>query len=410
MRAYKYGGNVNENLLVLNSSDITFSDFFRSVNKEELSEEVKNTVDRIHKMAYRNDVVNNLNMSDDRILFIANNTMVKNPTAISSFGLQEWFISYQFLNRFYDKSWTDIDKVIRFMNLYIGHRFTDNSISDDERKELSELAKSINRQGFSEQYSGVLSPNIIAEIQGKEVEDVILETIEPIEIKPQFNEELEKERKNVAYMEQKIKAWDIAVKFEKNAQKAKELNAKIVGFKAALMFAKKKLAKIENENSVVEAVPTTPNTTEIIDVVETVEPVGSTTDSKESNSITFIFDGDEMTMRMTEFVDFIDDNSYLQRLDEKDETGEDIQINTYDDAKDYAVQKMGISVVSETYAEGGYIGFNELSKKVAKYYLDKPVPKSKQSVYGKTYSKKSADLIGVKVAAKVYRKKQQKQD
>ena len=60
------------------------------------------------------------------------------------------------------------------------------------------------------------------------------------------------------------------------------------------------------------------------------------------------------------------------------------------------------------YANGGSIGFESLSKKVAKRYEGKSVPKKYQKDYGKTYDKEEAKEVGDKVAAKVYRQQQGK--
>ncbi len=54
-------------------------------------------------------------------------------------------------------------------------------------------------------------------------------------------------------------------------------------------------------------------------------------------------------------------------------------------------------------AEGGRIGFEALSKKVAKRYEGKEVPSKYRSEYGSRYDKEEAKEVGDKVAAKVYR-------
>lgn len=64
--------------------------------------------------------------------------------------------------------------------------------------------------------------------------------------------------------------------------------------------------------------------------------------------------------------------------------------------------------MEQKFAKGGQtkgkrIGFKALAEKVSKAYEGKPVPSRYKSLYGKTYSKKEADLVGQKVAAKVYR-------
>jgi hypothetical protein len=62
------------------------------------------------------------------------------------------------------------------------------------------------------------------------------------------------------------------------------------------------------------------------------------------------------------------------------------------------------SKVSEKYAKGGDIGFEGLSKKVAKNYVGDKVKPKYQKEYGKTYDKAEAKEVGNKVAAKVYRR------
>lgn len=60
------------------------------------------------------------------------------------------------------------------------------------------------------------------------------------------------------------------------------------------------------------------------------------------------------------------------------------------------------------FAKGGKIGFEALSKKVAKRYVGKKVPEKFQNEYGKTYSPAEAKEVGDKVAGAVYRMQQAK--
>jgi hypothetical protein len=62
----------------------------------------------------------------------------------------------------------------------------------------------------------------------------------------------------------------------------------------------------------------------------------------------------------------------------------------------------------EKMADGGKIGFEALSKKVASRYAGKNVKPKYQGEYGKTYDKAEAKEVGDKVAAKVYRMQQGK--
>lgn len=64
--------------------------------------------------------------------------------------------------------------------------------------------------------------------------------------------------------------------------------------------------------------------------------------------------------------------------------------------------------IIETKGDGGKIGFEALSKKVAARYVGEKVKPQYQDEYGKTYSAEEAKEVGDKVAAKVYRQQQGK--
>jgi hypothetical protein len=64
--------------------------------------------------------------------------------------------------------------------------------------------------------------------------------------------------------------------------------------------------------------------------------------------------------------------------------------------------------IIETKGDGGKIGFEALSKKVAARYMGEKVKPQYQDEYGKTYSAEEAKEVGDKVAAKVYRQQQAK--
>lgn len=63
---------------------------------------------------------------------------------------------------------------------------------------------------------------------------------------------------------------------------------------------------------------------------------------------------------------------------------------------------------SKKMADGGAIGFEALSEKVAARYVGEKVKPQYQDEYGKTYSAEEAKEVGDKVAAKVYRQQQAK--
>lgn len=64
---------------------------------------------------------------------------------------------------------------------------------------------------------------------------------------------------------------------------------------------------------------------------------------------------------------------------------------------------------ANTFAQGGHIGFKNLSKQVAAQYKGKRVAPEYQYLYGKTYSAAEAQEVGEKTAAKIKRLKERKQ-
>ena len=72
--------------------------------------------------------------------------------------------------------------------------------------------------------------------------------------------------------------------------------------------------------------------------------------------------------------------------------------------QDYLLKEVN----KKSMAKGGKIGFEALSKKVAKRYVGKKVPEKFQNEYGKTYSPAEAKEVGDKVAGAVYRMQQAK--
>lgn len=75
----------------------------------------------------------------------------------------------------------------------------------------------------------------------------------------------------------------------------------------------------------------------------------------------------------------------------------------------FAEEATKIIIKGRNLEKGGKVSkFDKLSKKVAKSYKGKKVPKRFQSEYGKTYDAQEAREVGDKVAAKVYRLQQKK--
>jgi len=80
----------------------------------------------------------------------------------------------------------------------------------------------------------------------------------------------------------------------------------------------------------------------------------------------------------------------------------------YEDKMENKYGEDVIFEIIETKGDGGKIGFEALSKKVASRYVGEKVKPQYQDEYGKTYSAEEAKEVGDKVAAKVYRQQQAK--
>jgi len=167
MKLFKYGGTVSSNLIVVDTADIKFGQFFNGFDKSMLSDDESEMIKQIERLTIREDVKNAVTLSDDRLIFIANKLMVKYPGSRSEYGLNEWTIVYEFLMRFYDKSLFKLDDVIRFVNLWIGmHYAEDDGVSPDETVELVTL-------------SGILSgsPEKLKESYGEILPQFVMERI-----------------------------------------------------------------------------------------------------------------------------------------------------------------------------------------------------------------------------------------
>jgi len=86
----------------------------------------------------------------------------------------------------------------------------------------------------------------------------------------------------------------------------------------------------------------------------------------------------------------------------------DRKVSIFDPKRPYNLNPANFKNTLKKMAEGGKIGFEALSKKVASRYAGKNVKPKYQGEYGKTYDKAEAKEVGDKVAAKVYRMQQGK--
>ena len=165
LRLFRYGGAISKNLLLVNTADIKFVDFFNSFNVNEFDGITKKLINKLEAKIYSENIQENITMSDDRLIFIASRLMTKYPNSRIYFGLNEWIIVYEYLVRFYDKGVPNIDNIIRFINLYIGNNFTDgDEMTADEVEELLMLSENIRSNSFA--YDEFIPKFVIDAIMG----------------------------------------------------------------------------------------------------------------------------------------------------------------------------------------------------------------------------------------------------
>lgn len=165
MRLYKYGGLVSENLLTINTSDITLESFVNGFDKKKLDGNVLSAINKIMLKATRDESHMAINMSDDRLVFVAVKMMIKYPEARYVYGVTEWFLVYRYLIQFYDKSVPNIDQLIRFINLFIGRKFVDGvALTASEYKEYKQLADMVST---TSEYENILPKFVLESLESK---------------------------------------------------------------------------------------------------------------------------------------------------------------------------------------------------------------------------------------------------
>jgi hypothetical protein len=110
-------------------------------------------------------------------------------------------------------------------------------------------------------------------------------------------------------------------------------------------------------------------------------------------------------------VDVVLDGEVKETLIIRSRNKAEVRMMIEDMYEDKMEDKYGEDVmfeIIETKGDGGKIGFEGLSKKVAARYVGEKVKPQYQDEYGKTYSAEEAKEVGDKVAAKVYRQQQSK--
>lgn len=147
-KLYSYTGAVSENLLVLNSADIKAVDVFSKIDLSPIPSDAAIKIIVFINKIRENQRENEITFTDDRLIAAYYKIMCKYP---SNYGetKEDWFISYEYLTKYYDKGFTNIDNLIRFINLYLGQTFTSGIISDAELAEIKEVAVALSPFDYS---------------------------------------------------------------------------------------------------------------------------------------------------------------------------------------------------------------------------------------------------------------------
>ena len=362
-KVYSYKGAINQDLISVDTANIKVFEYIQSIDSSVLTDKEQELLSRLTISIVMNDANDSTTFSDVRFSYLFINMMLNSERRIKVTTIVDYIIYYQYLIAFYNKEIEDIDNMIRFVNLYIGHTFQKEKVSKAEIKELSNLAtdllnaindgKTIVEYTPAFIYEAISMADGITESEWQEEvskEDIVIEPKPKVEEVP-TNEDQEQDSDEIAeyktvistlteFIEEggtkeEIEEWTEVV------QTLKELIEEITG-KPFEGDTKMELGGIAQRYS-------TPHPFYKFQTGGLVERFSSPLPQTPK------FGGDPMMFK-----------------------------------------------------GGGKVGFSALAKKVAAAYKGKKVKPKYQKEYGKTYSASEAKEVGNKIAAKVYRAQQKK--
>jgi hypothetical protein len=367
-RIYNYGGQVEQGFLRIDLGQIPFYQYVsENIDYEKFQEAQQNIFKQLLLKIAESNQFEEITFNDKRLIFLVVKAIIKYPESLKHLvkGTQsmmeiEWIFVYQYLIDNYDKSLSELDSVIRFINLLIGytyipeHKFT--KAQADEFNELSDICKSV-----SIQYKGILPSFVLDSFdQNLQIDEneTITDVID-IEESPITKEQIEEQESG-----QEEKTDDAEVAIWKEAIVALQEEIALGGEPEEIAVFQEAIQALKEEIEIATGKP--------FNLEEMMELGGVA--QKFSSPLLLQFEQGGMVHRFS---------SPLPQTPKFG--GEPTMLKN-----------------------GGKIGFNALAKKVAAAYKGKKVKPKYQKEYGKTYSATEAKEVGNKVAAKVYRAQQNK--
>ncbi len=355
-KVYSYKGEINKDLISVDTADIKVFDYIQSIDSSVLTEKEQELLSRLTIAIVMNDATDSTTFSDVRFSYLFINMMLKNKSRIKVSTIVDFIVYYQYLVAFYNKEIGDIDNMIRFVNLFIGYTFQREKVSKAEIKELSGIATDLLNAINDGQTIAEYTPEFIYEAIS--MADGITES--------EWKEEASKED---IVIEPKPKVEEIIVE---------EDSAEIMEYKTVISTLTELIAEGGSDAEIAEWTEVIQTLAELIteitgkpfEVTQTMELGGVA--QKFSSPLLLQFEQGGVVHRFS---------SPLPQTPKFG--GEPTMLKN-----------------------GGKIGFNALAKKVAAAYKGKKVKPKYQKEYGKTYSATEAKEVGNKVAAKVYRAQQ----
>jgi hypothetical protein len=412
-KVYSYKGEINQDLISVDTADIKVFDYIQSIDSSVLTEKEQELLSRLTIAIVMNDATDSTTFSDVRFSYVFINMMLKNKSRIKASTIVDFIVYYQYLIAFYNKEVEDIDSMIRFVNLFIGYTFQREKVSKAEIKELSSVAKDLLNAINDGRTIAEYTPEFISEAIS--MADGITEA--------EWKEEASKE--------------DIVIEPKPVVEEVvsvEEDTAEITEYKTTIITLTELIAEGGSEEEIAEWTEVIQTLAELIE-----EITGKPFDAKQTMELGGIVQrfsspallqfqsgglvqrfgsplpqtpdfGGEPTMfnggGKTENKDAV----YIEYLNKDKKFQKDkIDFDTYEEAVAWGKKNLGnfnSDMIRYKFKRGGKIGFKALAKKVAAAYKGKKVKPKYQSQYGKTYSATEAKEVGNKIAAKVYRAQQ----
>jgi hypothetical protein len=360
-KVYSYKGEINKDLISVDTANIKVFEYIQSIDSSVLSDKEQELLSRLTISIAMNDANDSTTFSDVRFSYLFINMMLKNKSRIKVSTIVDFIVYYQYLTAFYNKEIDGIDEMIRFVNLFIGYTFQREKVSKAEIKELDSLANDLMIYLDNGYKIREYTPDFIYEAV-----DMALGITEA-----EWKEEVSKED---IVVETKPKVKEVVVEEEKTD------DAEVAIWKEAIVALQEEIALGGEPEEIAvfqEAIQALKEEIEIatgksFNLEEMMELGGVA--QKFSSPLLLQFEQGGMVHRFS---------SPLPQTPKFG--GEPTMLKN-----------------------GGKIGFNALAKKVAAAYKGKKVKPKYQKEYGKTYSATEAKEVGNKVAAKVYRAQQNK--